>query len=190
MTPTSWLTTGLLIGYLAASQPAGAQDHVFVGAKKCKKCHLNEWKSWSGTKMAMAFESLKPGIDVEIKKQLGFDPLVDYTTDEACVACHVTGYGLEGGFRNVEETPDLVGVGCEMCHGAGGTYLEDGFMTLKNVQFKKADLVAVGLVDSVGEAQCKICHNERVPIPNYAFDFKTKVLEGTHEIFPLRFSHD
>lgn len=190
MRPTTWLTMALLFGYLAANQPAGAQDHVFVGSKNCKKCHLKEWNSWSGTKMAKAYESLKPGVDVGIKKQMGFDPLGDYTADMACVACHVTGYGQDGGFISLEKTPDLVGVGCEMCHGAGGTYLEEGFMTLQNRNYKKADLVAVGLVDSVSEAQCSVCHNDGVPIPGYTFDFKMKLIVGTHKKYPLKFSHD
>ena len=27
-----------------------ADDHAYVGSKKCKTCHLKEWKSWSETK--------------------------------------------------------------------------------------------------------------------------------------------
>jgi hypothetical protein len=33
--------------------------------------------------MAQAFESLKPGVDVEAKQEMGLDADTDYTTDES-----------------------------------------------------------------------------------------------------------
>lgn len=168
---------------------AAAADHAFVGTKDCKKCHIKQWKSWSETKMANAFETLKPGVVADRKTELGLDPDMDYTADENCVRCHVTGFGAEGGFTSEADTPELVGVGCEMCHGAGGTFTQDGYMTLKNKEYKKADLVAVGLVDTVSEEQCIVCHNEEVPIPDYTFDFETKKAEGTHESYGLKYAH-
>lgn len=192
MKAVTWSFAALSIATLTAlgAAPVTAQDHAFVGTKNCKKCHIKEWKSWSETKMAGAFDSLKPGVDVEVKQQLGLDPDADYTTDESCISCHVTGWGKEGGFTSIEETPDLAGVGCEMCHGAGGTYTQDGYMTLKNKEYKKAELVAVGLVDQVSETQCSQCHNENVPIPDYSFDFEAMRAEGTHENYPLQYDHD
>jgi len=165
-------------------------EHSYIGTKNCKKCHIKQWKSWSETKMADAFETLKPGVDVERKAELGLDPEVDYTTDEACVRCHVTGFGKEGGFTSIEATPDLAGVGCEMCHGAGAGYTQDGYMTLKNKEYKRADLIGVGLVHPVDEAVCTQCHNEQVPIPDYTFDYEAKKAEGLHESAPLKYSHD
>jgi cytochrome c553 len=184
-----WKVLGLS-ALLLTVIPAFAEDHTYLGAKDCKKCHIKEWKSWSETKMATAFESLKPGVDVEAKEQLGLDPNADYTTDEACVSCHVTGLGKPGGFTNIEETPELAGIGCEMCHGPGGTYTQDGYMTLQNKEYKRADLIAVGLVHPIGEEVCAQCHNENVPIPDYTFDFETKKAEGLHEIYPLKYDHD
>ena len=169
---------------------AGAEEHVYVGVKNCKKCHIKEWKSWAETKMATAFDSLKPGIDVEKKAELGLDPDTDYTTDESCVACHVTGYGKEGGFVSEAETPELVGVGCEMCHGPGGTYTQDEYMSLKNKEYKKSEVVAVGMVDTVTEAQCTVCHNENVPMEGYTFDYEASKDTGTHELFPLKYNHE
>jgi hypothetical protein len=168
---------------------AGADDHAYVGTKDCKKCHIKQWKSWSETKMANAFDTLKPGVVAERKTELGLDPDQDYTTDENCVKCHVTGLGAEGGFVSEADTPELVGIGCEVCHGPGGTYTQDGNMTLKNKEYKKADLVAVGLVDTVNEAQCVVCHNEDVPIEGYTFDFEAKKAEGTHESYELKYAH-
>ncbi len=168
-----------------------ADEHAFVGSKKCKMCHLKEHKSWGATKMANTFDSLKPGERAEAKTRVGLDPAKDYTKDPDCVRCHVTGYGKPGGFKDIASTPELAGVGCEECHGAGGTYLQDGYMTLKNKEYKKADLVAVGMVGEVTQAQCTHCHNSDSPFAGegYKFDFATRKKEGTHEIFPLKYAH-
>jgi hypothetical protein len=170
--------------------PALAQDHEYVGTKNCRKCHIKQYKSWETTKMAQAFETLKPGVDVEIKETLGLDPQADYTTDESCVSCHVTGWGKPGGFTSDADTPELAGIGCEACHGPGGTYTQDGYMTLKNKEYKRADLIAVGLTHPVDESVCVQCHNENVPIPDYTFDFASKKAEGIHENYPLKYDHD
>ncbi len=184
------LAIALGLVFLAGGLRAEGGDHAFVGSNNCKKCHIKEFKSWEETKMAQAFESLKPGVDVEVKQKLGLDPNTDYTKDEKCVSCHVTGWGKTGGFTSIDATPELAGVGCESCHGAGGTYIQDGYMTLKNKEYKRAELVAVGLVEKVSEAQCSGCHNKDVPIPDYKFDFAASKDKGTHEIFPLKYNHD
>jgi cytochrome c553 len=165
-------------------------EHTYIGTKNCKKCHIKQWKSWSETKMANAFETLKPGVAAERKAELELDPEKDYTTDPECVRCHVTGYGKEGGFTSIEETPELAGVGCEVCHGPGGTYTQDGYMTLKNKEFKRADIVAVGLIHPIGEAVCTQCHNEENPIPDYTFDYEAMKATGLHESTPLKYNHD
>jgi hypothetical protein len=183
----SILITSLLLAI--AVSPAVAGEHAYIGNKNCKKCHIKQWKSWSETKMSQAYETLQPGIDAERKAEMGLDAEKDYTTDEECVACHVTGWGEEGGFTSIGDTPELASIGCEMCHGPGGTYTQDEYMSLKNKEYKKADVVAVGLVDTVSEEQCVRCHNENVPIEGYTFDFATKKGEGTHESFPLKYEH-
>lgn len=168
---------------------AAADEHAYIGSTKCKMCHLKEWKSWSESKMAHAFEALEAGERVDRKKAAGLDPSKDYTKDPKCVRCHVTGFGKPGGFTSIEATPDLAGVGCEMCHGPGGSYTKSGYMTLQNKEYKKADLVAVGLNDRVGEKQCTVCHQSESPFagPGYVFDFEARKAQGTHEKFPLKF---
>ena len=175
--------------FLAGVSLAG--EDAYVGNKKCKMCHMKESKSWSETKMANAYEILKPGERAEQKKAAGLDPDKDYTTDAECLKCHTTGYGKAGGFVDIESTPRLVGVGCEMCHGAGGTYTKAEHMSLKNKEYKKADLVAVGMVDTVTVAQCNTCHNTESPFvgDDYVFDFEAKKDQGTHEKFPLKYQH-
>ncbi len=166
-------------------------ERAYLGSSKCKVCHLREWKSWSETKMAKAFEVLKPGERAEQKKAAALDPRKDYTTDATCLPCHVTGYGKPGGFTGIEATPGLAGVGCEMCHGAGGGYVQNDYMSLKNKEYKKADLVAVGMVGEITEAQCRGCHNAKSPFvgEGYVFDFAARKEEGTHEKFALKYPH-
>ncbi len=170
---------------------AGDSGHAYVGSKKCKMCHLKEWKSWSQTKMALAFDHLKPGERSEAKKAAGLDPGKDYTGDPQCLACHTTGYGKTGGFVSIEKTPDRAGVGCEMCHGPGGTYTKNQYMSLKNKEYKKAEIVAVGLVGTITDEQCAVCHNTNSPFvgDDYVFDFEANKVKGTHEKFPLKYPH-
>ncbi len=181
------------LALLGGSTAVLAQDGGFeyIGSKKCKKCHLKLYKSWEATAMASTFEVLKPDVRVEEKTAAGLDPAADYTTDENCISCHVTGYGKPGGFVDIETTPTLVGVGCESCHGPGGTYTQDGYMTRDNKEYVKADLVAVGLVDTVGEEQCIQCHNADSPFvgDDFVFDFEANKSEGIHESHPLKYQH-
>jgi hypothetical protein len=183
------LAVFVLVTWLGPSPQA--QEHEYIGSNNCRKCHIKEWRSWSETKMAKAFEVLKPGERADAKTAAGLDPKKDYTTDASCVKCHVTGYGKPGGFVDIESTPDLAGVGCEACHGAGGTYTQDGYMTLQNREYEKAKLVAVGLVGEITKEQCESCHNTESPFvgDDYVFDFDAMKDKGTHEQFPLRYKH-
>lgn len=185
------LTVGLLALIQAQEKEVGT-GHAFVGTKGCKKCHLKQYKSWAETKMANAYDLLKPGERAEAKKKVGLDPTKDYTQDAECLPCHTTGYGKPGGFVSLEETPELVGVSCEMCHGAGSEYTKDQFMSLKNKEYKLAEVVKAGLNSPVtGESCTSLCHNEKSPFFNKAkpFDFEKRKNEGTHEHFPLKYTH-
>lgn len=187
-----WMLLLLPVIALALATAASAEDHAFKGTKNCKKCHIKEWKSWAETKMAKSFDTLKPGERADAKTAAGLDPNKDYTTDPECVRCHVTGHGKEGGFVDVASTPDLVGTGCEMCHGAGGTYTQAEFMSLKNKEYKLTEVIGAGMVSPVSESRCAVCHNTESPFvgDDYVFDFEARKDEGTHEKFPLKYDHD
>ena len=168
-----------------------ADDHEYVGSRKCRKCHIKEYRSWEKTTMAQSFEVLKPGARTEEKTAHGLDPQKDYTKDAECLPCHTTGYGQPSGFVDEKKTPDLVGVGCESCHGPGGTYLQDGYMTMENKEYKLEKLVAAGMVGEYTRELCDTCHNTDSPFvgDDYVFDYETKKDEGIHEIIPLKFKH-
>ncbi len=182
------LARGLAL-LLAAS--AGAETPAYVGAKKCRACHLKQFQTWEQTKMAKSFELLRAGAASAAKKKANLDPGKDYTHDEKCLPCHTTGYGKPGGFVSLEKTPDLLGVQCEACHGPGSEYLKEGAMTLKNKDYKRADLLKLGLVAISAQTCTTQCHNARSPFvgKDYVFDYEQRRAQGTHEHVPLRFQH-
>jgi hypothetical protein len=182
----------LVLGALLFAVPASyAGEHNYVGSKKCKKCHIKEFKSWEQTKMTKSFELLKPGERAEQKTAAGLDPNKDYTKDAECLPCHTTGHGEPSGFVDMETTPDLAGVGCESCHGAGETYIQDQYMSLKNKKYKRAEIVAVGMVEQVTAENCTGCHNNKSPFvaDDFVFDFEANKDTGTHKKFPLKYEH-
>ena len=83
---------------------AAASQRPYAGTDTCKGCHADEHAQWATTGHARALATL---VD---KKKDG---------DLACLTCHATGAGAEGGFRDAQSSPDLAAVGCESCHGPG-----------------------------------------------------------------------
>ena len=167
-----------------------ADTRSYVGAKKCKPCHLKQYTSWGATKMAAAFDLLKPGVRADAKKKAKQDPGKDYTHDSNCLPCHTTGFGKPGGFKSIEETPDLAGVQCEGCHGPHSSVLQ--VMTIQNKSYKKNEVLAAGL-EIPNEKTCKDqCHNSKSPMvgANYLFDYAARKAQGTHEHIPLKFPHN
>jgi len=160
----------------------------YVGVSRCRPCHLPQTKTWEQTKMAKAFELLKPGIAAKAKRAHKLDPNKDYTHDSSCLPCHTTGYGKPGGFESIEKTPGLAGIQCEVCHGPGGGYLKPNLMSLQNKEYKRAALVAVGMTLPNGKI-CQECHNPKSPFYQ-AFDYPTRKAQGTHEHLPLKYPHE
>jgi len=183
------LILGVGLALLAASVAAAPPS--YVGAKKCRACHIKQFQSWEKTKMAHAFELLRPGAAAAAKKKANLEPQKDYTHDQKCVGCHTTGFGQPGGFVSLEQTPGLVGVQCESCHGPGSEYLKEGAMTLKNKEYKRAGLVKVGLVIISADTCTSSCHNTKSPFvsKDYVFDYAKRRSEGTHEHIALKYAH-
>ncbi len=118
-----WFIGGLAALVLLAAVSVGSDStkvdqeksvkHEFIGAKKCKICHKEEYESWEKTSHAGAWNVLKP----------------EEQKNEKCVGCHSTGVIATGEL--------LVGVECEACHGAGSDYkkksiMEDVELSIKN----------------------------------------------------------
>ncbi len=145
----------------------------YVGVKKCRMCHMKEYKSWAKTKMANAFELLKSGVAADAKTKAGLDANKDYTTDAKCLGCHTT-----------NGKADMPGVQCEACHGPGSAYMK---VMMTNRNFKLADIQAKGFV-LPNEKTCTKCHNPQSPFFK-SFNFEERKKEGTHQHFPLRKKH-
>ena len=166
----------------------------YNGAKKCKACHMKQYKAWEETSMATSFENLKQGVKVAEKAAAGLEDK-DYTHDKDCLPCHTTGYGKPGGFVSIEETPKLANVQCEECHGPGSIYNKTMKKSKKAKAYKIEDYTSVGLiVPSKDEAGCMRCHGDDSPFKEsvdakYKFDFKDR-LEKTHKHYPLKYKKD
>jgi hypothetical protein len=177
-----------IVAFGAVVTSADAAD--YIGAKKCKMCHIKQFKAWKKTSMADSFENLKQGVKVEEKKKAGIEDK-DYTADAGCLKCHTTGYGKPSGFTSIADTPKLAGVQCESCHGAGGEY--KGLMK-KDKKYKLADAKALGLIIPSEDAKgCMECHGGDSPFTEkvdakYKWNLKER-LEKTHEHFPLKHEH-
>lgn len=177
-----------LMFFVAATGSAYGAE--YVGAERCRGCHIKQYNSWKQTTMAKSFENLKPGVNADAKKKAGLDPQKDYTTDKNCLKCHTTGYGKQGGFKSLAETPDLINVQCEVCHGPGSDFRK----IMQNREFKRTDAKAAGLtLPNENANNCMDCHgtdspfNEKVD-PKYKFDIKDR-LKKTHEHVPLKYKH-
>ncbi len=155
----------------------------FVGVRKCRICHLKEYKSWAETPMSRAFDLLKPGVDSAAKVAVGLRGEKDYTEDPACLRCHVTG-----------GRTDLPGVQCEACHGPGSGYIK---VMIMNRHYLRKELSEKGLRDA-GKPDCVRCHNSKSPFykgfnyEQYArreLHFQVFSVPGVHKKFPLKFQH-
>lgn len=184
---------GVAASEVALVLPTLGDDAKFLGSKDCKKCHIKEFKSWEDTAHAKAFETLKPNQHAEAKSAANLDPSKDYTQDAKCVACHTVGFGKPGGFEmfaadnadKAKEMENLMGVGCESCHGAGGAYI--GFheeLKKSKAEYTDAEMMAKGLVKPDANT-CTECHNDKSPTFK-GFNYEESKAKGVHEAFPLK----
>jgi len=85
-----------------------ASNSPYETVSKCVSCHEEAYKIYTASRHARAFDTL-------VRANQDFN--------DDCVRCHVTGFGVDGGWLNARQTPQLVNVQCEACHGAGEEHL-------------------------------------------------------------------
>jgi hypothetical protein len=120
------------LGLKPTPHPSGRK---FVGSKTCASCHTQAAAVFQKTPHAHATDTL-----VHLNPPRHFDP--------ECLSCHVTGwdaqkyYPYETGYLGLQQTPDLVGNGCENCHGPAARHAaaENGDIDVKDAE--KAELRA------------------------------------------------
>ena len=94
----------------------GTNGSKFVGSQACADCHDDAYQKWLKTPHSHATQTL-----VELDPPRHFDP--------ECLSCHVTGWDAQkyhpylNGYQSLEQSPHLLGNGCENCHGPGGDHV-------------------------------------------------------------------
>jgi hypothetical protein len=142
----------LLTAVVAFTAEEEKNEYVGDNATKCKMCHKAQVEAWSKWPMAGSWDRLSD----------------EEKTKDECVACHVTGYGEPCGFVNEKDTPKLVGVQCEACHGPAGNHLK---APLTDKEKRRAT------ISRPGEDNCLTCHKEEGN-PNFKeFEFDEAVKE-------------
>lgn len=126
----------LLLGGSGFVDEGLTQAPAYVGIAKCKLCHPRQHKIWTESRHARAFEDLK----AEERK------------DPKCLACHVTGYR-----ETKQDKPEMAGVQCEACHGAGSL-----FIPIHSKKDKEGARKA-GMIARPDQERCKSCHNQESP---------------------------
>lgn len=137
----------------------------YVGAAKCKMCHIapdkgKQYTQWTESKHSKAFETLKSDKALAIAKVKG---IVDPSKDAKCLKCHSTASSVDATL--IESIKDDEGVSCESCHGPGSAYKAMNIMKNTELGLKNGLILPT-------EAVCVKCHNSESPT-FVSFDFKT-----------------
>lgn len=110
-------------------EPTMSHGARFVGSSVCRSCHFSEHEDWTRTAHYSAFQTLK-----RVQRQRA----------RSCVPCHVVGYGLDSGYSIDSPREELVGVGCEVCHGPGSEHTSNPRFPMRKTP---------------GPQLCLVCHN-------------------------------
>ena len=107
------------LGAKAFAHPTGRK---FVGSEACADCHTTAYEIWEGTPHVHATEHIIAPNNDRGGIARHYDP--------ECVSCHATGweaqryYPFATGFVSPEQTPLMMGSGCENCHGPGKDHVD------------------------------------------------------------------
>jgi hypothetical protein len=135
------------LGKDAYNNAISSAKYRFVGNSKCRLCHR---KFFIGRKQDPHDKAMKSLIET------------GYETNPRCLICHSTGYGVTGGFTDMQKTPRLANVQCEGCHGPGNIHIKLAKTQMKN----KKKFISGGFLagqdnpDSL-KKMCVNCHTPR-----------------------------
>ena len=168
-----------LIFYTTGNFSQEQSEYLYVGADKCASpCHNakkigTQYDIWKSSPHSKAFTILSSENAKLYAKNAGIKDSPLKSTQ--CLKCHVTGYRKRGGFKKIEKTPEMAGVGCESCHGPGSEYSVLHDESPYGVKEPKAR--AMGQVYGAKDKDvCRACHgNKDNPMhgtdPKYDFDW-------------------
>jgi hypothetical protein len=138
----------LSLWLVSLAQPEILGD--YVSYKACIECHPQVVESWKNTPHAKAFETLKTQGEEKQK-------------NPGCLKCHVIGFDKDGGFIDMDLTPELKGVQCESCHGPGRKHVESQD--------------PINIIAKPDETSCRVCHTEGQD-KNFNFAKKSRLVHG------------
>ncbi len=150
------------LGLQPVSHPRGEHGPLaaqFTGSESCGECHKKAYAKW---KNRPNISGLPHAHVLATKTLLELDPARHH--DPECISCHVTGwnpqeyYPYETGFTSPEETPLLVGNGCENCHGPGAAHVaaEGGRDEVAKTEHRALMRLNKGWAE---ENLCRRCHD-------------------------------
>jgi hypothetical protein len=137
------------------------QSAQYVGAEKCKMCHMSKAKGdaygvWKASKHAQAFATLATEAAKAAGKKAGVD---DPQKSPKCLKCHVTA-AEAAATAKAATFAATEGVGCEACHGPGSLYKDMKVMRALHAGTQDAKAVAYSKGD---KTKCVKCHNSESP---------------------------
>ena len=125
----------------------------YVGTQSCSDCHDTATQIWRQSGHARAWQSLK---ETAIPPR-NYDP--------ECIACHVVGWNVsvllpyQGGFLNERDTPRLVNVGCEACHGPGERHVDAEKGADRTLQTRLRAVMRLPIEEHTAQRHCITCHD-------------------------------
>jgi hypothetical protein len=96
------------LGEGAFNEAMESGRYTYAGNLKCRLCHKSFFEGRKRDAHDHAFEKIIEARDAESPR---------------CLGCHTTGYGVKSGFTTFQETPRLMNVQCEGCHGPGSEHI-------------------------------------------------------------------
>ena len=148
------------LGIRPQPHPSGRE---FVGSDTCRTCHGKEYRIWKDGLNG------RPGYHAHAYETLLNPPergSIPRNHDPECLSCHVVGWNpqryfpYDSGFISFEQTPELINVGCENCHGPGSAHVaaENGDLDADDA---KLDELRHQMVLPLAEAErtCLECHD-------------------------------
>lgn len=114
-----------------------SNEYFYSGNLKCRLCHRD---FFIGRKKDLHAHTFQNSIESV------------YYEEPRCLTCHTTGYGVQTGFVSLKETPKLINIQCEGCHGPGSKHNELG---------ENGGFLAGTDRPEILKKMCQACHNSR-----------------------------
>jgi hypothetical protein len=168
------------LAFISINIFAQAKTPQYIGAAKCKMCHISkkrgaQYTKWQAGPHASAMEVLKSDEAKAVAKKAGLD--CDPAECPKCLKCHVTAFDAPASAKAATFSPDE-GVGCEACHGPGSLY--KSMKVMKALAAGTQDAKAVAFLAG-DKKTCLTCHNEESPTYK-PFDYEKAWGEIAHPV--------